>query len=181
MLRANESESAANGTANGNSTSGEDEEKQELVYGLYIFSEPQTSTAGDREKLLRMMKECATTFQATSAAMALPTPVPQQEQQQGRSISLTELFQPQGSTQPPQQHQGYYTQSGWGAPDMGMGRQLPQQQQQQQQQHYYGQPGNAGMGVGLGAGNGGGGDVLMNLFQRASDARLRGGGPTQGY
>lgn len=190
MLRENDPRDATSTDANAD----KDKDK-EVVYGLFVSCEANTSTAGDRERLSRAMKECATTFQATSAAATVPTPPPPppppspppprppQELAAGRQISLMELFQQEGSrgrdvqrvshyghvpsVQQQQQGQGYYTQAGWeGA---GAGHPLPTSQQQ----GHYGQP--TGSGV-----PGGGGDLLMNLFQRASDARFRGGTPTQG-
>lgn len=141
MLRANDSDTT----------------DSELVYGLFVSCEENTSTAGDREKLLRAMKDCATAYQTASAAAAAAPA--------GRQISLTELFQGEGRREAqyvPQVQQGYYM-PGW----EGMGGQPLSAPLQQQM--YYGQPqvGNSG------------GDMLMNLFHRASEARLRGGTPTQ--
>ncbi|KAI5849312.1 hypothetical protein DFP73DRAFT_540139 [Morchella snyderi] len=191
VLRANEPIQHDNGTAangNGNGSGTEDE----VAYGLFIFSESGTSTAEDKEKFLKMTKECATTFQATSASAAVPTPVPQPEPQQqqtqaGRSISVLELFQqreiqqPQEPLQnqhqqPAQQQQGYYPQSSWGYQEMGLGgqqmapQQLPPQHlaQQQWQQQWQPQPqASYEQPVNTRMGVSGGGGDLLSLFQNA--------------
>lgn len=201
------------------SINGDADKDKEVVYGLFVSCEANTSTADDREKLSRAMKECATTFQATNAAATVqtpsppplpspspspspspppPPPPPPEEPTLGRQISMMELFRQGGgrgreTQREPQyghvsslqvqqrQDQGYYTQSsGWegiGTGQQQLSLQHQHQHQQQQQQSYYGQQTSSG-GVGIGSDTGS--DLLMNLFQRASDARFRGGTPTQG-
>ncbi|KAL7272414.1 hypothetical protein RUND412_004791 [Rhizina undulata] len=87
--------SSPNGHANGV----DKQEEEEVIYGLWVHSEPGTSTEGDSSRIAKIISECASNYAANQAATRSPPspplePRPQQQPSQlGRSISLADLFQ----------------------------------------------------------------------------------------
>ncbi|PWW78040.1 PH domain-like protein [Tuber magnatum] len=75
-------------------------EEEKIVYGIWVYAAPGTSSEGDRTKVAEWVKECAGRY---VEGMAKTGKGQKQQQQQvvggdvdlagGRSISLTELFQ----------------------------------------------------------------------------------------
>ncbi|KAG0127359.1 hypothetical protein HOY82DRAFT_80509 [Tuber indicum] len=96
-------------------------EEEKIVYGIWVYAEPGTSSEGDRTKVAEWVKECAVRY-AEGVARAGKGQEQQQQQQAvgggvdlagGRSISLTELFQSSSLAtatipQPQQQHHHQY-------------------------------------------------------------------------
>lgn len=100
-------------------------EEEKIVYGIWVYAEPGTSSEGDRTKVAEWVKECATRYVEGVARTGDGQGQGREQQQQafgggvdlagGRSISLTELFQ---SSSPATAA-------------------LPQSQQQQRHHHQY--------------------------------------------
>ncbi|RPB04046.1 PH domain-like protein [Choiromyces venosus 120613-1] len=168
----------------------QNEEDEKIVYGIWVYAPPGTSSEGDRTKIAEWVKECAGRY-VEGVARASKEQEQQQQQQAasgggggggggGRSISLTELFQ--GSSSPaaasipqpqqqqqPQHHHQYPTQT-----------YIPAQHQQEGYFHHqrppapppphHHQPQEAT-----------GGDALMRLFENASGKYMGGGTTASGH